>query len=85
MKGTYAFLIAVVFFIVAANFFILFIRLKRDRPRKVTKAAMEEKEAALWRDKEIQRRLDREQEEAEKYLERRNKTLELYDQVRNDN
>jgi len=78
----YAFLIAIVFFIIAINFFLLFIRHKRDLPRKIDKAAMEEDEAVLWRDKEIQRRLDREQEEAEEYLERQNKTFELYEQVR---
>ena len=82
MKGTYAFLIAVVFFIVAINFFLLFIKLKRNRPRKSGKAAMEENEAAIWRDKEIQRRLEREQEDAKEYIDRQNKTFELYEQVR---
>jgi len=82
MSGIYSFVIMIVFFVIAINFFMLFLRLRRTRRPRIVKAAMEEKEAAEWRDKEILRRLDHEQEEAAKAVELRNKTLALYEQVR---
>jgi len=84
MGNTFVVLVAIIFFVIAINFFMLFARLKGTRPRKIEKAAMEEKEAVEWRDREIQRRLDREQEDAIKQIELRNKTLELYEQVRKE-
>ncbi|MCL2152509.1 MAG: hypothetical protein FWH57_06215 [Oscillospiraceae bacterium] len=84
MNDAIILLVVIVFFVIAANFFMVFRRLKRNRHPKISKAAMEEIEAAQWRDKEIKRRLDREQEEAERYVELRNKTFELYEQVRKD-
>ena len=82
MSSTFIFIVAIVFFVIALNFFMLYVRLKRERHPKANRAAMEEKEAVEWRDREIQRRLDREQEEAVHCVELRNKTLELYEQVR---
>jgi len=82
MSPIITFIIAVVFFILAANFFMLYRRLRRNRSGKSGKPAMEEKEAAKRRDREIQRRLDLEQEDAARSVELRNKTLELYEQVR---
>ena len=82
MSGIFTFLLTIIFLVISINFFMLYRRLRRDRPGKIGKAAMQEKEAAEWRGREIQRRLDREQEEAAKRVELRNKTFELYDQVR---
>ena len=82
MDGAFAFLLAIVFFVILMNFFALFMRMRRDRRPKTGRVAMDEKRAAVLRAKEIQRRLDREQEEAIRQIERRNKTLELYEQVR---
>ena len=81
MNSTLAFLIAIVFFVIALNFFMLFARLKGGIRPKSNRKAMDEKEAKAWRDREIQRRLDREQEEYANRVEKRNKTLELYKQV----
>jgi len=78
----HVFLIAIVFFIVAINFFMLFFRLKKEGHHKTDRKAPGEAEASKWRAKEIQRRLDREQEDAVRRVELRNKTLELYEQVR---
>ena len=51
---------------------------------KPIKKAEPEDLAMIRRDNEIQRRLDREQEEAVKYITLRNQTLALYEQVRRD-
>jgi hypothetical protein len=82
MKNTFSFMIAIVFLVVAMNAFVLFLRLRKEHRPKIRRAAMEESEASKWRDKEIRRRLDREQDDAGRYVELRNKTLDLYDQVR---
>ena len=83
MKNTFVFLIAIVFLVLALNFLMLFIRLRKERrPGRNKKAALEEKDAVIWRNKEIQRMLDYEQETAEREVELRNRTLELYEQVR---
>jgi len=82
MNGIFAFLLVIVFLVISINFFMLYRRLRRERPGKPGKAAMQEKEAAKWRGREIQRRLDCEQEEAVRRVELRNKTFELYEQVR---
>jgi len=82
MDGAYAFLIAIVFFVIVLNFFMLFMQLRRNRSPKTGRVAMDEKKAAELRAKEIQRRLDREQEDAARQVELRNKTLDLFDQVR---
>ena len=82
MPGPFAYVIVLVVFVIAINFFMLFFRLRRDRYRKPGRASVEEAQAARWREKELQRRLDREQEEAAHRVELRNNTLALYDQVR---
>jgi len=82
MFGVYAFLVGIVFIVIVINFAMLYNRLKRDKKLKREGIAMSEPEASRWREKEIQRRLDREQEEAVKRVDLRNKTLELYEQVR---
>ena len=82
MAGPFAYILAIVVFVIVLNFIVLFHRLRRDRYRRPGKAAIEEEKAAEWREKELRRRLDREQEDFEMRVELRNKTLELYEQVR---
>ena len=82
MNNTFSFMISVVLLVVALNAVMLYLRLRKEHRPKTRRAAMEENEASKWRDKEINRMLDREQDEAEKHVELRNKTLELYEQVR---
>jgi len=74
--------VALVFIVIIVNFIMLYIRLKRDFPRKSGKKVPEEEEAMALRENEIQRRLALEKEAAERYLEQRAKTWELYEQVR---
>jgi len=48
----------------------------------MSRAAVDEAKQALWRDKEIARRIRREQEDAIECINLRNETLALYDEVR---
>jgi len=82
VNSSHTILIAVVFFIVAINFFLLFLRLRRERHPKTKGKAAEEKEAVKWRANAIQRRLHNELEDSARRVELRNKTLDLYEQVR---
>ena len=80
--NTFSFLLAIICLILVINAIMLYRRVRKDRNPKIVKKAMSEKEAVLQRDKEIWRRLDNEQEQAARQVELRNKTLELYEQVR---
>ena len=82
MQGLYTSMVAIVFIVIAINFFVLFLRFKKNRFHKIVTPAKEEKEAALLRDRVIMNRLQCEQDEAARYVELRNKTLDLYEQVR---
>jgi len=82
MTSAFAYLVAVIFFVILLNFVVLFMRLRRDRYQRPTKPTMDEEQAAIRRHKEIQRRLDREQEELAYRVEMRNKTLDIYKEVR---
>ena len=81
MGNAFAYILAIVIFVVVLNFVFLLMRLRRDRYTKPGKALQEETRS-VFRDNEIQRRLDREEQDAAQYVELRNKTLALYDEVR---
>ena len=74
------YLIAVILIVMLGNAFFFYQHYKRNR-KPAVRSTTEEK-AAVYREHEIQRRFDREQEEAAKRVELRNKTLALYEQVR---
>ena len=82
MNNTLSFMISIVLLVVSLNAVMLYLRLRKEHRPKTRRAAMEENEASKWRDKEIIRMLDREQDDAVKHVELRNKTLALYEQVR---
>jgi len=48
----------------------------------MTRAAVDEAKQALWRDKEVERRIRREQEDALERVILRNETLAIYEEVR---
>ena len=82
MSSVYAFLVAIIVMVVAMNFFMVFRRFRRDfRPRS-KRVAMDEITAAKLREKEVWRRIEREQEDAARQVELRNNTFKLYDIVR---
>lgn len=74
---------AIVFLVVALNMFFVAKRLRSgERRSRKGRAAVEEEKQAIWRDKEIARRIAREQEDALERVTLRNETLALYDEVR---
>ena len=73
--------IVIVFIVVAANIFMVLRRL-RTTTRHSGEKALEEKDAAILRDRRVQWRLEQEMEDAERRVELRRKTWDLYEQVR---
>ncbi|MDR2571844.1 MAG: hypothetical protein LBD23_16320 [Oscillospiraceae bacterium] len=84
MDSAIAYSFALIFVVIALNFYFVFIRMRRNnRNKKNTKVpAVQEEQQAMWRDKEIVRRLEREQDYALKRIRLRNETLALYEEVR---
>lgn len=75
--------IGIIFVVLVLNFFFMLRHVKRagkSRGRKYV--APEEKKQIEWRDKEIARRLEREQEDALDRVTLRNETLSYYELVR---
>jgi len=78
-----AYLFAIIFFVIALNFYFLFFRMRRGNKRKRTdRIAVEEARQAVWREKEVARRIEREQDDALERVKLRNETLALYEIVR---
>jgi len=85
MEGTVGYLFALIFIVVALNFYLLILRRMRvgnKRRKKMNRMAVDEAKQALWRDREIERRLEREQDGAIERVKLREETLALYDEVR---
>ena len=74
------YLFAIIGILVVANFYLLFRRNKKGR--NVGRKAVSERVASIKRHDDLVRKLDLEQEEASRRVELRNKTFEMYDQVR---
>ena len=74
------YLFAILGILIVANFYFLYKRSRKSR--NVGKEATARREETVKRHDALIRRLDREQEEAARRVELRNKTLEMYDQVR---
>ena len=83
MESSIGYLIAIVVFVLALN---LYFTLKRIRSgtkyKRMGRAAVEEAKQALWRDNEVQRRIDREQDDAYERVQLKNETLAIYEEVR---
>jgi len=76
-------LVVIVFFVLALNFYFLLSRMRKDkRTKRSYRIAPSEREQSLWREKEIERRMEREQDIALERVRLRNETLALYDEVR---
>ena len=84
MEGAFAYSVTIVFFVIALNLFFLYRRLKRDKSRRPKRKALDEQRAAVLRDNEIKRRLEREQDDAMRRVELRNRYFELLEQVRHN-
>ena len=83
MGNNVGYLFAIVFFVIAVNIYIVASRLRKTpKRRKMNRAAVDEAKQALWRDREVARRVEREDEDAYERHKLRNETLALYDEVR---
>jgi len=83
MNSSVAYLFAIIFIVIALNFyFLIFRRMKRDKPKRMGRAAVDEAKQAIWREKEVARRLEREQDDAMERIKLRNETLAMYEVVR---
>ena len=76
------YLFAIIGILIAANFYFLFKRGKKGQNTRKNAAA--NRAATVKRHEDLIRKLDREQIEAIKRVELRNKTLEMYEQVRRE-
>jgi len=86
LEGNVGYLVAIVFLVLALNIYITFKRIsstkKRNNSNRRTRVELDVEKQAIWRDKEIARRIAREQDD---YLERiklRDETLAFYEEVR---
>ena len=83
MESGVAYLFAIIFLVIALNFYFLVIRMRRgDKRKRRDRVAVDEAKQAVWRDKEVARRLEREQDDALERIKLRNETLALYEVVR---
>jgi len=84
MNQSIAYIFAIVAIVIALNIYFLFARLRRGttRHKRMGRAAVEEAKQALWRDKEVARRIEREQDDALERVKLRNETLAYYEEVR---
>ena len=84
LDNSVAYIFVIIFVVLALNIYFLTSRMRRDnsKRKRITRAAADEAKQALWRDKEIARRIAREQEDALERVLLKNETLALYEEVR---
>jgi len=83
VQGGVAYLVAIIFIALALNVYFTFRRISRSNKRiKKGRVSLDEEKQAIWRDKEIARRIAREQEDAVERVNLRNETLAYYEEVR---
>ena len=82
MESGIAYLFAIIFFVIALNLFFVFRRLKSNTKRRPGRIAYDEAKQAAWREKEVQRRITREVDDAYHRVQLRNETLAFYTEVR---
>ena len=83
MGGSIAYIVAIVFIVLVLNIYLMFLRIRRgDRRKRTNRVAPDEKKQAVWRDREIERRIEREQDGALERVKLREETLALYEEVR---
>jgi len=86
MDSSVAYIFAIVLVVLVINVFIIRAQFRRGnsqvRKRRSDRAVLGEEEQAIWRDKEVARRIEREQDGAYERLKLKNETLALFDEVR---
>ena len=83
MESGVAYLFAIISVVLVLNLYFVFTRMKRgNRRKRMDRIAVDEAKQALWREKEVARRIEREQDDALERVKLRNETLALYEEVR---
>ncbi|MCL2221478.1 MAG: hypothetical protein FWC20_04750 [Oscillospiraceae bacterium] len=83
MDGTVGYLVAIIFLVLALNLYFTYKRISKSKRRiKKGRVNLDEEKQAIWRDKEIARRIAREHEDALERVSLRNETLAFYEEVR---
>jgi len=84
MNTGVAYIFAILFLVVALNMYFVLRRIRNDKNtrKKTTRLPPDEVKQAIWRDKEVARRIEREQDDAYERLTLRNETLAYYETVR---
>jgi hypothetical protein len=83
MNASIAGLFAIIFLVLALNLYFVLKRIRNTgKRRKPTRVPVDEAKQALWREKEVARRIEREQDDALERVKLRNETLALYEVVR---
>ena len=84
MNAGVAYIFAILFLVVALNLFFVLRRIRNDKStrKRTTRIPPDEVKQAIWRDKEVARRIEREQDDAYERLTLRNETLAYYETVR---
>ena len=75
-------LFAIIFLVLALNLFFVFRRFRSTKRKRPARIPVDEAKQALWREKEVARRIEREQYDAIERIKLRNETLALYEEVR---
>jgi hypothetical protein len=86
MDPSIAYIFAIVLVVLIINVFIIRAQFRRGnkavKKRRSDRIAPSEAEQAIWRDKEVVRRIEREQDGAYERVTLKNETLAIYDEVR---
>ena len=81
--ATVGYVVAIIFIVLALNLYLTFKRIGKNNKRiRKSRLLLDEEKQAVWRYKEIARRLAREQDDALERIKLRNETIALYDEVR---
>jgi hypothetical protein len=86
VDSSIAYIFAIVLVVLVINVFIIRAQFRRGnravKKRRTDRIALSEAEQAKWRDKEVIRRIEREQDGAYERVTLKNETLALFDEVR---
>ena len=84
MNPSMVYIFAIVFIVIAINLFFVSKQFRSGNKRRtrMSRTAVDEAKQALWRDKEVARRIEQEDSDAYERVTLRNETLALYEEVR---
>jgi len=83
VDASIASIVGIIVVVLALNFYFMVIRMKKENKKRTRDSvAVDEAKQAQWRDKEITRRLEQENDDAVERIKLRDETLAFYEEVR---